>query len=206
MKRLFSFMMALVLVLSLSVTAFAAEDTGSITITNATIDQTYAPYKIFDASISGGEDSGFIYSITEDNQFFDDMFGTDGKADNAYFTYHADTRIVEKKADAADADVIKYLKALVYTEVQEDTNGDGTLESVLKVKDGLTPEKPAKAAESTEVKFEGLPYGYYLITSTLGTTVTINSTDPSKPISSQMAFSRHLPRWVEPSEYSARCL
>ena len=29
-----------------------------------------------------------------------------------------------------------------------------------------------------EVKFEGLPYGYYLITSTLGTTVTINSNTP----------------------------
>ena len=86
MKRFFSFMMALVLVLSLSVTAFAAEDTGSITITNATIGQTYAPYKIFDASISGGEDSGFIYSITEDNQFFDDMFGADGKTAKDYCT------------------------------------------------------------------------------------------------------------------------
>ena len=178
MKRLFSFMMALVLVLSLSVTAFAAEDTGSITITNATIDQTYAPYKIFDASISGGEDSGFIYFIKEENQFFATMFGADGKADNAYFTYHADTGFVEKKADATNADVLKYLKDLVYEEVQEDTNGDGSLETVLKVKSGLTPEKPAVTATSAEVKFEGLPYGYYLITSTLGTTVTINSTDP----------------------------
>ncbi|MBQ1937965.1 MAG: hypothetical protein II364_03275, partial [Bacteroidales bacterium] len=31
---------------------------------------------------------------------------------------------------------------------------------------------------SDTVKFEGLDYGYYLITSTLGTTVTINSTSP----------------------------
>ena len=41
MKRFLSILMALTLVLSLSVAAFAAENTGSITITNATIDETY---------------------------------------------------------------------------------------------------------------------------------------------------------------------
>ena len=86
MKRLFSFMMALVLVLSLGVTAFATEETGSITITNATIGQTYAPYKIFDASITGGENGGFTYSITKDNQFFDDLFGDPNDANNKFDT------------------------------------------------------------------------------------------------------------------------
>ena len=51
MKKFLSILMVLAMVLSLSITAFAAEETGSITITNATIDQTYTAYKIFDASI-----------------------------------------------------------------------------------------------------------------------------------------------------------
>ena len=48
--------MILVLVMMMSMTAFAAEETGSITITNATIDETYAVYKIFDASIKMAAD------------------------------------------------------------------------------------------------------------------------------------------------------
>ena len=51
MKKLVSIVMVLALVLSMGISAFAAEETGSITITNATIDQTYTAYKIFDASI-----------------------------------------------------------------------------------------------------------------------------------------------------------
>ena len=178
MKRLFAFMMALVLILSLGVTAFAEEDKGSITISNATIGQKYAPYKIFDASISGGEDGGFTYSIKTDNQFFAAIFGADGKTENPYFTYDATSGAVAKRASAAASDVLAYLKDLVYEEVQEDTNGDGTMETVLKVKSGLTPEKPTVTATDKTVLFDDLDYGYYLITSSLGTTVTINSTDP----------------------------
>ena len=178
MKRLFYFMMALVLMLSMSVITFAATGTGSITITNATIGHTYAPYMIFSASISGGENGGFVYSITKDNQFYDDLFGADGKTENEYFTYHSGTGYVEKKATASDEDIVKYLKELVYHEVTKDTDDDGVNEKVLEVKEGLTTAKPAVTAESTVVKFEGLPYGYYLVTSTLGTAVTINSTDP----------------------------
>ena len=51
MKKVFAILLVLALVLSMSLTAFADENTGSITITNATIDETYAAYKIFDASL-----------------------------------------------------------------------------------------------------------------------------------------------------------
>ena len=74
--------MALAMVFSLSVTAFAAGDTGSITITNATINETYEVYKIFDASISKdkyGNTEAVAYSIATDNQFFKVLFGADGE-------------------------------------------------------------------------------------------------------------------------------
>ncbi|MBR5474657.1 MAG: hypothetical protein IKU83_04495, partial [Lachnospiraceae bacterium] len=177
MKRLFSLLMAVLFVLSFSVTAFAAEDTGSITITNATIDQEYALYKIFDASISGGVDSGFIYTIKSTNQFFDDMFGADGKTANPYFNYNSESGVVTKKETVADADVLNYLKSLIYDE-KEITDANGNKVKTYVLKTGLTMAKPSVIATSKEVKFEGIEYGYYMVTSTLGTTVTVNSTDP----------------------------
>ena len=162
MKKLLSIILVLAMVLTLGVTAFAAEETGSITITNATIDETYAIYKIFDASISkdaGGETKAVSYSITTDNQFFTVLFGADGTTENSFFVYNANTGSVTKKEGVNDAELIKYLTELV---------AGGAY---------ATAVAPVKATVD-EVKFENLPYGYYLITSTLGTTVTINSNTP----------------------------
>ena len=160
MKKFMSILLVLALVLSLSAAVFAAES-GSITITNATIDETYAIYKIFDATISKdaeGKTDAVSYSITTDNQFFTALFG-DGTADNTYFVYNANTGTVTKKEGVNDTELIKYLTNLVTNATYEPA---------------ATPIK----ATSDEVKFENLPYGYYLITSTLGTTVTINSNTP----------------------------
>lgn len=162
MKKFLSMIMVLVMLLSLSITAFAAENKGSITITNATIDETYEIYKIFDASISkdaAGETSAVSYSIDTDNQFFTVLFGADGNTDNTYFVYNANTGSVTKKEGVNDTELIKYLTELV-------ENGTYT-----------TASTPAKAT-SDEVKFDNLSYGYYLITSSLGATVTINSNTP----------------------------
>ena len=162
MKKFLSIIMVLAMVLSLSITAFAAENEGSITITNATIDETYELYKIFDASISkdaNGETNAVSYSIATDNQFFTALFGADGTTENTYFVYNVNTGSVTKKEGVNDSELIKYLTELVE---------NGTYNTA------ATPVK----ATSDEVKFENLPYGYYLITSTLGTTVTINSNTP----------------------------
>ena len=162
MKKFLSILLVLTLVLSLGVTAFAAENEGSITITNATIDETYELYKIFDASISkdaDGNTNAVSYSIETDNQFFAALFGADGTTDNTYFVYNVNTGSVTKKEGVNDSELIKYLTELVE---------NGTYNTA------ATPVK----ATSDEVKFENLPYGYYLITSTLGTTVTINSNTP----------------------------
>ena len=166
MKKFLSIIMVLAMVLSLSITAFAAENEGSITITNATIDETYALYKIFDASISkdaDGNTNAVSYSIETDNQFFAALFGADGTTDNTYFVYNVNTGSVTKKEGVNDSELIKYLTELVK---------NGTYNTA------ATPVK----ATSDEVKFENLPYGYYLITSTLGTTVTINSNTPDVEI------------------------
>jgi len=81
MKKILSLMLAFVLVLSMSVTAFAADGQGSITITNATIGQSYSVYKLFDATYNAdaeGNTNAVSYSIDDSNQFFAVLFGADG--------------------------------------------------------------------------------------------------------------------------------
>ena len=162
MKKFLSLMMALALVLSLGVTAFAAE-TGSITITNATIDETYTVYKIFDASVKpaadGSTGKGVAYSIEKDNQFFEALFGADGTANNTYFIYNPNTGSVTEKEGVNDTELVTYLTELVQA-------------------GSYTPAVAPITATSDEVKFESLPYGYYMIISTLGKKVTINSNAP----------------------------
>ena len=154
MKRLFSFMMALVLVLSLSVTAFAAEDTGSITVTNAKVGQTYTVYKIFDAALTEDK-SGISYSVVPGSALATEMFGATGTG-GEYFTYDATSGAVALKSGVSESDLFTYLK---------------TLENLQQIGDPIT-------ATATTVDFTGLPYGYYMISSTLGATVTIDSAKP----------------------------
>lgn len=162
MKKALSILMVLAIVLSMGVTAFAAENTGSITITNATIDETYAVYKIFDASVklaADGTAEAVAYSIENDSPYFAALFGADGTADNTFFTYNPNTGSVAKKDGVNDSELIKYLTEMVATGSYAPT------------------ATPIKAA-AEEIVFSDLPYGYYVITSSLGATVTINSNTP----------------------------
>ena len=163
MKKFLSILMVLTMVLSLGVTAFAAENTGSITITNATIGNSYSLYKIFDATYStdaSGNAEAVSYSITTDNQFFSYMFGADGKTENTYFSYDAVTGAVTRKEGTQNSDIIGYL-----TDMVRSTENNFT---------AVTTE--TAAAET--VVFDNLPYGYYLIDKGNGAAVTIDSNTP----------------------------
>lgn len=164
MKKILSLMLAFVLVLSMSVTAFAADGQGSITITNATIGQSYSVYKLFDATYNAnaeGKADAVSYSIDDSNQFFAVLFGADGTTPNNYFNYDAVTGTVTKKSTVNDTELIAYVTDIV--------NADGA---------NYTPDAGPITATTTEVEFNNLDYGYYIIKSTLGGTVTINSNTP----------------------------
>ena len=165
MKKILSLMLAFVLVLSMSVTAFAADGKGSITITNATNGVSYSVYKLFDATYNNvnaeGKADAVSYSIDVSNQFFAVLFGEDGKTTNNFFNYDAVTGTVTKKSTVNDTELIAYVTGIV--------NASGA---------NYIPAADPVVAATTEVKFDNLDYGYYIIKSTLGGTVTINSNTP----------------------------
>ena len=175
MKKLFAIMMALVLVLSMGVTAFAAND-GSITITNATVGHTYRLYKIFDATYSNnaaGNTEAVSYTLN-DAAIYNYMFGGEdavkneekGTISNAYFTYTIETKLIERNKDTQNKDIFAYLTTMVRT---LDPNGNNALSEV--------------TAASKKVDFTGLGYGYYLIdkaaAENVEVAVTITNNTPS---------------------------
>ena len=69
MKRIISFIMAIAIIFTMSIPAFAANIDGQIIITNATINEDYTLYKIFDATISDKKDDKGRYVLsTEERQ------------------------------------------------------------------------------------------------------------------------------------------
>ena len=68
MTRILALLLALVLCLGLSVTAFAAEEKGSITINSAVKDQTYTIYRILELYGCTGEPNEGV-RWTPDEQF-----------------------------------------------------------------------------------------------------------------------------------------
>ena len=181
MKRLFSFMMVLVLVLSLGVTVFAAENTGSITITNATVGKQYSVFKIFDATVEGDHTT---YSIEPGDPFFADLFGADGTTENDYFVYHESTDVITAKNDLTDEAIKKEL-----------------IKELTDLVKGKTPAADPITAQSDTVTFIGLDYGYYVITSTLGAAVTIDEVTPTAEVIDKNQKTTELDKMIWDEDY-----
>ena len=167
MKKCLSIILALALILSLGITGMAAGGTGSIKITNATSDQTYTVYKLFDASYD--EVNNLIaYSIENKpgydptTDIYDVLFDADGNptVDNKYFVYNKSTGAVRKADGVVDSELINYLTNIM-------TAPGANFAAV-----------SSKTASDNTVLFDGLLYGYYVVISSLGAAVTITSNAP----------------------------
>ena len=177
MKRIVTFMMAIALILSLSVTAFAdgGAGVGSISISNATVDETYEVYKIFNAIYNA--DGDVAYTL-ENSTLENLMFGTGakeyniadaGQAENkvkaeTFFNFDATTKAVTLKDGASAANLFKYLGKLV-----DETGFTATATQV---------------ASSATVNFTGLDTGYYVIkrNNDQANAVTITTSTPQQKL------------------------
>ena len=187
MKRLFSFILAMTLIFSLSVTANAAyadsdinkpneiikiSGDGKITITNATVGEEYIIYKVFDSKpnivkkevdgVMVDVVDGIIYTIDPATDAYKLLFGS-ATPTNEYFDYNTSTHAVTRKATKTDdKELISYLQGLF-----EDSDKASKFPSV------------KQTAENKTLVFDQLVHGYYLVQSGLGTVVSINSNTPT---------------------------
>ncbi|MBR3382766.1 MAG: isopeptide-forming domain-containing fimbrial protein [Clostridia bacterium] len=176
MKRYLSILTAIVMLLALCVSAFAAPApavTGTITIRNATPGKVYRAYKVFDATFSNDSVS-YSFTLTDGNQaLFEALMAQDSPFALTPSTT-ANVYNVELKDGFTTAQISEWLTA------HED----------------LLPapvEKTAGEGEST-VEFTDMPFGYYFITSSLGSVVTIDSNIPNVTVIDK----NEKPGWHDP--------
>ena len=154
--------MLLTMVAATGLTAFAADPTGSITVTSPVTDPnadntTYEAYKIFDMTTNGelkdGKYTAVAYTI---NSAWTDFFAT-GAPGAGY--------IVDSDTDPASLNPIVVGGATKYINITE-----SNVEAFAKAAFKYAQEKPVNATTSIQVakgaktvKFENLALGYYMV-------------------------------------------
>lgn len=158
MKRVIALLLATIMVMAMSVSAFAAPvsgNDGKITVNEAYKGETYTLYKIFDAKVDA--ETGETY-------------------------YSTDKEI----AAPADAWFTKDSAGNVLAKLDEDGNPvvDLTSDEFKTWVQGFATQVDEKEADGNTVVFDGLDYGYYYVKSTVneGATIMIDSANTEATI------------------------
>lgn len=162
MKKVFSVLLVLAMILSLGAMAVSAAPTdGSVTVTDPQKGETYKLYKLFDLSYDQPNNpTKFAYTYTKNGEtdtFLTALQGTDSPFTLTQTTT-ANVYNVALKDQKTSVDVVKFLKA-----------NEAALHN--------PTEKIA--GEEAQLVFDNLDHGYYYLTSTSGTLVTLNSNTPN---------------------------
>lgn len=151
MKKILATLVAVVMVMALAVPAFAASS-GSIKIINATKGATYEAYKIFDATANG---DAVAYTTNEAGKNIIEN-STDAPFTVAKTADSSGNYAVTRNNDAIDADVVTWISKNYKSFSSSGTEGT--------FNDG----------SGTYVITE-LDYGYYYVTSSVGTVISIDT-------------------------------
>lgn len=148
MRKLFTVLLALALTLALAVPAFAADTTGSITITNPQGNHTYTAYKIFDVTYSGKNHS---YTISGTDAAYSTVKAYADVATNGLtLTAVADTGKYNVSIDATKFSAASFAQHL---KTHVDSLGTGK----------------AFTDDGNTMKASGLDLGYYFVSGSSGT-------------------------------------
>ncbi|MCD7866591.1 MAG: DUF11 domain-containing protein [Clostridiales bacterium] len=199
MRRVVSVLLALVLALSLGLTAFA-DDTpatgsgdsgeGTITITNATIGESYHVYKLFDVTVGDSyiDGSGNTVTPTAYVATAEQKEALEADEDNVFvFTALSDGTYQvtvgtnpETNAQYTDEEVIAFIDSYVLTLNSTVTACyfPGATEEFGSDNTGITDS----VATASTVVINNLPLGYYFVTSSLGSVVSLSTTNTEAEI------------------------
>lgn len=162
-KELASLLLALVMVLSMFVTSFAAQEgeltNGSITINDAVPGQIYNAYQILYLESYDATENAYAYKA---NSAWENWL----KKQTAYVSVDSQGYVTW----ARNADVVAFAKLAQ----EEATKQGGTITA------DVTATAPAAASgqQYSSVSFTGLKLGYYLIDTTLGVLCSLDTTSP----------------------------
>ena len=168
MKKVISFVLVAMLVLSMATAAFAAEETGSITINGIAADTTYEIYKLLDLESYDDVSGAYSYKV---NSAWTAFFATTEA--QAYVTVDA-AGYASWIAGEDDATVAAFAQmALAYAKAN-----------------GIAPVKSSEntgdfAITGTTGVFANLTLGYYLVDSTAGALCGLTTTDPNASINAK---------------------
>ena len=153
-RKLVSLLLAVALTLGLTALGYAEGETGSITINDAVVGQTYTIYQILDLESYNASANAYAYKATTAwNNFInsDAIKGTYVQVDaQGYVTWKT------------GADAVAFAKA-----------------AQKYAKDNSIDNQGSVTADATTVSFTGLDLGYYLVDTTLGTLCSLDTTNPN---------------------------
>lgn len=170
MRKVLSVLLVLAMILSLGAMAVSAAGNGTITVTDAQKGETYSLYKLFDLSYDQeNTPTKFAYTYTKNGE--NDNFLTALQSDGSPFNLEA---IVTKPGE---------FNVALKEDLQGDQNKTKAKEAVinfLKANEAVLPTPAEKtAADANPLVFDNLDHGYYYLTSTSGTLVTLDSNTPT---------------------------
>ena len=164
MKKFLALAVAVLMVLAMSTAVFAQVAPGTITLQNATSGKTYAAYKVFDATFAGNNVSYTYTKTGATDALYDALVNgitVDGVTTASPSTLTATTtaNLYNVAQTGSDQAVIDFLN-LLYAQ-------------------GLLGSPVATQTATSSTVTLNVPYGYYYITSTLGTTATVDTAAPN---------------------------
>ena len=158
MKKISAILLALVMLLSMVAMAETVT-TGSITIENATVGESYEGYKVFDVGLTTDNTPSYTIEST-------DSWYTAAAAEGSPFTLTTTDN------------------NLYYVTIKDGKDAEDVVAWFNANKDGKTADLENKTATGNTVEWKDIELGYYFVTSTLndGAAVTVTTTNPDVTI------------------------